>query len=186
MDELITKNFTIKAKQFAREAHEGLIFLTASGYKKPQFEHLQEVADLVWVSGGDDIEVASAWLHDVVEDTPVTVEDLRNKFCEEIASIVEGLTDGKDIEGLALLERKTKQAERVKGKSKSIRMIKIADQTSNVKAVTFDGPHGWSRERNREYVMGAKLVADNCRGLNQILDNAFDREYKKAADCFEI
>jgi guanosine-3',5'-bis(diphosphate) 3'-pyrophosphohydrolase len=176
----------LKAKQFARQAHETIFFPTTSGYKKPQFEHLQEVADLIWAAGGSDTEIAAAWLHDSVEDTSTTLEDLEKMFGNEIADIVSGLTDRNDITGMPTLDRKTIQAERIKTKNVSVRKIKIADQTSNIRTVTLDAPDGWSHEDNRNYVIGANLIADQCKGISQILDDAFDREYILAKEYFNI
>jgi (p)ppGpp synthase/HD superfamily hydrolase len=175
-----------KAKEFAREAHKDIFFYTASGYKRPQVEHLQEVADLVWAAGGNYEEITAAWMHDIVEDTSVTLENIKNLFGEEIADLVHGLTDGDDIKDLPLLERKTKQSERVKAKSISVRKIKIADQISNVRAVLLDPPQYWLPEKNRDYVIGAKLIVNQCRGISSVLDDLFDQEYAKAVIQFKL
>lgn len=169
------------AKEFAREKHSNIFFLTTSGYRKPQFEHLQEVADLVWASGGSDNEIAAAWLHDSIEDTDTVLETVDKIFGKEIADLVYGLTDAEDLKDLPTLERKTKQSERIKTKSESARKIKIADQISNIRTVVLDAPNGWADEKNRSYVIGAKLIVDQCKGINTILDNIFDQEYAKAA-----
>ena len=131
-------NIAIKAKIFARKAHAGLGIITTSGDQKPQFEHLQEVADLVWASGGSDVEIAAAWLHDSVEDTPTTLADIQELFGEEIKDIVSGLTDEAEIVHLSNSERKAKQAQRIKNENNSVKKIKIADQTSNVRLITLD------------------------------------------------
>jgi (p)ppGpp synthase/HD superfamily hydrolase len=179
-------NIISSAKRFAREAHKEIIITTVSGDKRPQVEHLQEVADLVWVSGGNDIEIAAAWLHDSVEDTAVTLEDIEKNFGKEITAIVYGLTDLDEIKNLPTNERKAKQAERVKDENESVKRIKIADQTSNIRFVTTDPKETWSFEGNRNYAIGAKQIADNCKGISPVLDELFDREYRKAAEHFKI
>ncbi len=170
----------------ARKVHEGMGFMTACSYDRPQTEHLQEVADLIWVSGGTEAEIAAAWLHDCVEDTSATFEDIREQFGVEVAELVHELTDSEEIRLLTTAERKQKQAERISRKSESAKKIKLADQTSNVRCVTADPKAGWTLEGRRNYALGAKRIADQCRGLNTILDEAFNREYDKAVQVLNL
>ncbi len=169
-----------RADQYARKAHEGMGFITACGYDRPQTEHLQEVADLVWASGGSEVEIAAAWLHDSVEDTSATLEDIRKEFGDEVAELVYELTDSEDIKHLPTAERKQKQAERICSESESARKVKLADQTSNIRCVTVDPKAEWTLEGRRNYAIGAKKIAGQCKGINPILDEAFDREYLRA------
>lgn len=173
-------NIIIRAKIFARKYHASMGIDTVSGDWKPQIEHLQEVADLVWASGGSDIEIAAAWLHDTVEDTQATIEDIKELFGHEIAEIVDSLTDLEEIVELPTRERKARQAERVKGEGVSAKRIKIADQISNTRLVTLDPKTTWTAEDNQDYAIGAKMIADNCRGISSTLDELFDREYERA------
>lgn len=176
----------MKAKHFALEAHKERKRLSIWGFERPQSHHLQEVADLVWCSGGTDVEIAAAWLHDVVEDTPNTIEDIRNMFGNEVADMVDGLTDKDDIKDLPLAKRKPIQAERVKTKSDSIKRIKICDQTSNMRGVRNDPKENWSVDIRKEYTKGTKMVGDQCKGVSSVLDNLFDAEYRKSAEFFGL
>ncbi len=180
------KSLIISARRFVREAHKAIIITTVSGDVRPQIEHLQEVADLVWASGGSDIEITSAWLHDSIEDTSTNLADIENNFCEEVAKIVHGLTDPEELKGLSNAERKLKQAKRVKNESVSVKRIKIADQISNIRFLTTDPEPTWSFDSNRDYIIGAKLIADECKGINPLLDRLFDSEYRKAVELFRI
>jgi guanosine-3',5'-bis(diphosphate) 3'-pyrophosphohydrolase len=99
------------AHHFAAHAHRNHVRNDSA--KTPYIHHLTEVADLVTQSGGSDQEIAAAWLHDTVEDTDTTIEDIRREFGDEIAHVVEGVTDLKEWLPLPLSERKAKQAERV-------------------------------------------------------------------------
>lgn len=179
-------NIIIKAKSFAKSAHAHIVLETASGDRRQHIEHLQEVADFVLVSGGSDIEIAAAWLHDSVEDTSTTLKDIEKSFGKEIAEIVSGLTDLDEIINLPTKDRKSKQAERVATESDSVKRIKIADQTSNLRLVTYDPKPTWPFEDNRDYAIGAKQIVDQCRGISPILDDFFDREYEKAQIFFKI
>jgi guanosine-3',5'-bis(diphosphate) 3'-pyrophosphohydrolase len=182
----MTPSPIITARHFAREVHKDITIKTISGDIRPQFEHLQEVADLVWASGGSETEIAATWLHDMVEDTPVTLKEIEEKFGKEVADIVDGLTDPVDFKNYKNAERKQMQADRIKDKSDSVKRIKVADQISNIRLVTTDPKLSWGREGNRDYVIGAKKIAEQCRGISSILDNLFDSEYKKSAEYFNI
>lgn len=172
-------NVIIRAKRFARDAHAGMYVDTISGDKKPQLEHLQEVADLVWASGGTDDEVAAAWLHDSVEDTSVTIHDIKEQFGEIISMIVEDLSDTDEIKDLPILERKRKQSEHITTKSNSAKIIKIADQTSNIRLMYLDPIVTWSVDDIRDYVIGAKMIVDGCKGVNPLLEELFEKEFLK-------
>jgi len=178
--------FLTEVKTFVRAKHESKVFEHHSGHVKPQIEHLQEVAVLVWVSGGCEIEIAAGWLHDTVEDTPVTLEEIAGLFGAEVAEIVHGLTDTKEMEELPLLARKRAQAHRVKAESPSVRRVKLCDQISNIKYIVTDPPAHWTHERNRDYCIGAKLIADECRGISPLLDQLFADQYAKAKEIFGL
>ncbi len=180
-------NIIYLAEEFARKAHlSDHVGKTINGIKRMRVVHLQEVADLVWASGGSDNEIAAAWLHDSVEDTSVTLDDIRKNFGEEIARIVEGLTDLEEFNDLPLQERKRKQAERVKSESLSVRRVKMADQTSNVRLVSTEPFLDWPAENNPTYIAGAKLIADACKGVSPILDDLFAKEYRKGAERYGL
>lgn len=175
-----------KAQEFARKAHGHISRTTISGVLCPQILHIQEVADLVWASGGTDTEIMAAWLHDSVEDTETTIDDIENFFGKEVAEIVTGLTDLHEIENLPLAERKAKQAERVRHESNSVKRVKLADQTSNVRYVSVDPPTTMDFEECKKYVIGAKLIADECTGISHLLDEMFDRVYKLGQKRYSI
>jgi guanosine-3',5'-bis(diphosphate) 3'-pyrophosphohydrolase len=182
----MTPNPSIIARRFAREVHSDMSIKTISSDIRPQFEHLQEVADLVWASGGSEVEVVATWLHDMVEDTPITLEQIEEKFGKEVAKIVDDLTDPIDFKNYKNAERKQMQADRIKDKNSSVKRIKLADQISNIRLVTTDPVLSWGREGNRDYVIGAKKIAEQCKGISPMLDEMFDREYKKSVEHFKI
>ena len=169
-----------RAAELARTVHAGMGFVSVNGHDRPAVQHLQEVADLVWISGGTETEIAAGWLHDSVEDTSVTVEDIARDFGAEVAHLVHELTDAEELKYLPTAERKQVQADRIRGESESARRIKLADQTSNVRRVTMDPKVDWTLEGRRNYAIGAYKIAQECKGLNAILDQAFDREYARA------
>ena len=182
----IPSSFLTSVRTFARKVHEPIVFGTSSGHKKPQIEHIQEVADLVWISGGTDAEIAAAWLHDSVEDTETKLEDISRLFGSDVAELVHGLTDLPEMTDLPTDQRKLAQSRRVRSKGPGVRRIKLADQISNVRYVVTDPPSNWTHENNRMYCAGAKLIADECKGISPLLDSLFEQEYRKAVAHFEL
>ena len=130
--ELITKAFN-----FARQAHKGV--RRHSG--EPYIMHPLAVARIVCAEIGlGSTSICAALLHDVVEDTDYTVEDIRNLFGEKIAMIVDGLTK---ISGGVFGMQASEQAENFKKllltMSEDIRviLIKIADRLHNMRTLEF-------------------------------------------------
>src|SRR5439155_6020471 len=101
---------------------------------EPYVNHLAEVAVLLAEAthGQDALLLAAGFLHDTIEDTPTTYEELETLFGPEVAALVAEVTDDKR---LPKMERKRLQIETAAGKSERARLIKIADKTSNVRAL---------------------------------------------------
>jgi (p)ppGpp synthase/HD superfamily hydrolase len=173
-----------RAQEFARNTHAHIEGVSVSGIKKPQIHHIQEVADLVWISGGTDNEIIAAWLHDSVEDTEVALDDIEKEFGAEVRNIVEGLTDHGHFKDLPLQERKALQAERLRNESESVKRVKIADQTSNIRGLAIDPINSMTSEECYHYIRGAKLLADEGKGVSELLDTLFDREYVMAIERY--
>ena len=169
------------AKEFATKAHSGQFSRNAA--KDPFIYHPRRVVELIEKSGGTTEEIAAAWLHDVVEDTDVTLEQIEKRFGEVIAEIVDGLTDPPHFAGNSTKIRKAWQAERVTNKSASVKRVKIADQTVNINMMGFDPPVDWSLEERRDYLEGARSIALNCVGVDEKLDRLFAETYRKVADA---
>jgi (p)ppGpp synthase/HD superfamily hydrolase len=142
--------------------------------KDPYMNHLAEVAAYVASSDAEpDAEViAAAYLHDTVEDTNVSHEDLVHSFGERVASFVAEVTDDKSLPKEV---RKRLQIEHASELSFYARLIKIADKTSNVRSVVHAPPEDWSRERLIDYVGWARAVVDRMRGTDLKMEEAFDR-----------
>lgn len=165
------------AKEFALKAHGGLFRKNKA--HEPYSVHIGEVARFVEESGGTEEEIAAAWLHDCVEDTKVTIEEIFERFGVKVGLIVEELTDPKWPANTSTIDRKKVQAARVKGESVSAKRIKLADQTSNIGSVATDPPIEWTLEKCRDYVEGARLIAIECQGISPWLDERFMEMYLK-------
>jgi (p)ppGpp synthase/HD superfamily hydrolase len=167
-----------EARAFAEKVHAGIY--RPNKRRLPYVTHLEEVADLVEKSGGTETEIAAAWLHDTVEDTPTTIEELLARFGDDVAEIVNGLTDLPDFSELLTLQRKLAQAERVRTKSSSVKRVKLGDGTSNVRAIVTDAPLTWNRQKILDYTVGCGVVAHACRDVSALLDRAFYEAYHRA------
>jgi len=139
---------------------------------EPYVNHLTEVADLVAQATGGDAElIMAAVLHDTIEDTEVTLEELRAAFGDRVADWVAEVTDDKSLPKDV---RKATQIEHAAHASMGAKIIKLADKTSNLRALAASPPAGWSMERRMEYVSWAGLVVDRCRHANAWLAAQFD------------
>lgn len=147
--------------------------------REPYVNHLIEVASLLAEAtrGADPLLVAGGYLHDTLEDTSATYEDLEIHFGPAVATLVAEVTDDKS---LPKAERKARQIATASSKSERARLIKIADKTSNVRALASSPPDDWEMRRIVEYVEWAEKVVDKCRGLNAALEQAFDAAVTQA------
>jgi guanosine-3',5'-bis(diphosphate) 3'-pyrophosphohydrolase len=127
--------------------------------------------------GADAELVAAGWLHDTIEDTETTRDELVETFGERVASLVVEVTDDMSLDKPV---RRQKQIEDAPHKSPGARLIKIADKISNVRARILPDPTGAEREDLIDYANWAEQVVAGCRGGNAVLDRAFDDTVKLA------
>jgi len=167
-----------RARVFALKAHEGIV--RPNKAQEPYSTHIKEVAELVEQSGGSQDEIAAAWLHDTIEDTKTTLDDIQREFGETVATIVDGLTDKPDLQGMPTFARKQLQAERVRTKNDSVKQVKIADQTSNVRSVAIDPPVTWDKQKCLDYVNGALVIVEECKTVSPFLYSEFVKAHKEA------
>lgn len=139
----------------------------------PYINHPVEVAELLTrVAGIDDLAtLMAAVLHDTVEDTDTSLEELEETFGPEIRDLVAHVTDDTT---LPKAQRKQLQKEHARGLPDRAKLIKIADKTCNVRDLGRSPPQGWTQERLIEYLGWAKAVVDECRGVSAELERYFD------------
>jgi GTP diphosphokinase / guanosine-3',5'-bis(diphosphate) 3'-diphosphatase len=152
--------------------------------EEPYINHLVEVAVLVAeaTDGTDTNLVIAALLHDAIEDSEVPKEMIAEIFGEDVASIVPEVTDDK---GIPKAERKLRQIETAATKSPRAKILKLADKTSNLRAIAASPPPDWSVKRRIEYVLWARDVAKGLRGVNQRLEDQFDEAVAAAERSFK-
>lgn len=142
-------------------------------HASPYINHPIAVAEVLSAVGGvdDAVTLAAGVLHDTIEDTETTAEELETRFGKEISTIVEEVTDDK---ALSAEERKQLQIDHAHRKSNRARLVKLADKICNVRDIIEHPPAGWSTERKRRYVAWAKAVIDQTRGTNAAMEGYFD------------
>ena len=152
--------------------------------QEPYINHPAEVARLVAeATGGRPLAVLlAALLHDTVEDTQTTLDELEREFGSDVAALVAEVTDDKR---LPKADRKRLQIEHAGTRSRGAKLIKIADKTSNLRSLVDSPPTDWDLQRRREYFEWAKRVVDGCRGVNRKLERAFDDAYREGVAALE-
>jgi len=142
----------------------------------PYINHPIALADVLVNEGGvSDVDVlCAALLHDTVEDTATTPEELVDTFGARVARIVAEVTDDK---ALNKADRKRLQVENAARLSPEAKLVKLADKICNLRDVAERPPAGWDLARRREYFDWAKRVVDGLRGSHPRLEAAFDVAY---------
>jgi (p)ppGpp synthase/HD superfamily hydrolase len=169
----------LAALTFAADRHRDHRRKGAEG--SPYVNHLIEVADILARHGGvrDPVTLQAGVLHDTLEDTLTTPQELESLFGPEVRHVVEEVTDDKR---LSTEERKRLQIERAPGLSHRAHLIKIADKISNVVSVARLPPYDWPRERRRNYLEWANRVVAGCRGCNAALESRFDEVLRESRE----
>jgi len=144
------------------------------GDAEPYINHPLEVVNLLANIGNvTDYEILmAAVLHDTVEDTETSPEELTELFGENVTRMVLEVTDDKS---LPKERRKELQIEHAPHLSFGAKQIKLGDKISNVTDVLNNPPADWSDERKDEYIVWAANVVDALRGVNKELEEHFDR-----------
>ena len=147
----------------------------------PYINHPIALADVLVHEGGiTDIEVlCAAILHDTVEDTETTFDELAARFGHQIAGMVREVTDDK---AYPKERRKAMQIEHAPHLSHGARLVKLADKICNLRDVADDPPAHWPRERRLEYFEWAKRVIDGLRGASPTLEALFDDVYTRGVE----
>jgi guanosine-3',5'-bis(diphosphate) 3'-pyrophosphohydrolase len=112
----------------------------------------------------------AAILHDTIEDTETTPEELEERFGAEVRALVLEVTDDKR---LSKAERKRLQIEHAPSISAKAKLLKLGDKIANVRDVTTTPPAGWSAARRREYLDWTEQVVGGCRGSNAALESQY-------------
>lgn len=118
-----------QAKRYAEQMHQGQVRKLTG---KPYFSHVENVASILLKAGFSEELIAAGYLHDIVEDTPVTLEEIESIFGAEIARLVASNTEDKS---LSWEERKRHTIDSAAAASLQEKCLLAADKLDNIKSI---------------------------------------------------
>jgi GTP diphosphokinase / guanosine-3',5'-bis(diphosphate) 3'-diphosphatase len=153
----------LRAMELAAERHSAQRRKGPGG--APYVNHVIEVASVLATIGGvsDPDVLMAAVLHDVIEDTETSAEEVERRFGPRVRELVCQLSDDKS---LPKAERKRLVLEHLVRASDAVKLIKLADLCSNVRSP----PTEWPAPRIREYLEWSRQAAERCAGVSRSLD----------------
>jgi guanosine-3',5'-bis(diphosphate) 3'-pyrophosphohydrolase len=169
----------IKALSFAAKKHRGQKRRNKQSY--PYINHPIEVVRLLTEVGGiyDADIICGAFLHDTVEDTDATAEEIEKEFGTAVKDYVIELTDDMSLPSKV---RKQKQVDAAPHKSNGAKLIKLCDKISNITDIIYDPPVFWSHHRRLEYLDWSEQVVKGMLGTNANLEKLFFETLRKGRD----
>jgi GTP diphosphokinase / guanosine-3',5'-bis(diphosphate) 3'-diphosphatase len=162
---LLFKALTFSAEKHTKQRRKDI-------EESPYINHPIALANILaqrWVI--DENVLCAAILHDTLEDTETTANELRKHFGEKITSIVLEVSDDKSLDKEV---RKQMQIEHAASISHEAKLVKLADKIANITDIINTPPAKWTKERKQDYFAWAKAVVNNLRGVHQGLEKDFD------------
>ena len=170
-----------KAICFAVKAHSGSV---RKGTETPYIVHPMEVVAIVATMTDDPAVLSGAALHDVVEDTKYTVEDIRDEFGEDVARLVASESEDKreDLPAEATWRvRKQETLDHLEHAPVEVKMITLGDKLSNIRAIYRDymtlGDKVWERFNQKDKNEHAWYYRGVAERLGELSDSFAYREY---------
>lgn len=172
----------LDALQFSSEKHRGQ---KRKDGDTAYINHPIAVAHILKHIGGvvDPVVLCSAILHDTLEDTQTTKDELTERFGDEIADVVWEVSDDLNIKADKNrdTERKQLEIDHAPTLSHKAKLVKVADKIANLRDLLSNPPADWPIERKLGYFDWAKQVIDGMRGTNSRLEAEFDGLYSLRA-----
>jgi guanosine-3',5'-bis(diphosphate) 3'-pyrophosphohydrolase len=164
----------LKAIAFAAEKHRHQ--RRKDPEASPYINHPIDLANVLVQEGRvrDTTVLIAAILHDTLEDTQTTPDELAAAFGGEIRDIVMEVTDNKQLKKRKRKELQVKHGPHLTRKA---RLVKLADKICNLRDVAVNPPARWPLKRQIEYFDWAKSVIDGMRGTHARLEALFDEVY---------
>jgi GTP diphosphokinase / guanosine-3',5'-bis(diphosphate) 3'-diphosphatase len=143
----------------------------------PYINHPIALANVLANEAGveDECVLIAAILHDTIEDTDTTVEELLLAFGKDVTDVVMEVTDDKS---LPKADRKRLQVEHAPHLSGRAKLVKLADKICNLRDIANSPPADWSLARKREYFDWAKAVVDGMGRVHPGMEGIFAEAYK--------
>lgn len=167
----VSVGLILRAMRFSAEKHRDQ--RRKDSNSSPYINHPIQVAETLWTVGEvrDITLLVAAILHDTIEDTSTTPDEIQTEFGEDILALVLEVTDDKSLPKQV---RKQLQVETAAHKTFNARLLKLADKVCNVYDILTSPPADWSLERQQEYLLWTEKVVAGLRGINSKLENRYD------------
>lgn len=145
----------------------------------PYINHPIEVAAVLSVEAGhqDEALLVAAILHDTVEDTSTSFEEIEQHFGAEVSSLVKEMTDDTS---LPKQRRKELQIEHAPTLTDGAKRLKLADKIANVRDMGATPPEEWPHQRRIDYLDWTEAVIAGVRGVDETLEQIYDEALAQA------
>jgi len=182
---MLTPPFDLFIRALEFSAHKHRAQKRRDAEQTPYINHPIQVANILWQTGQvqDENVLSAALLHDTLEDTETTSEELETAFGQTILALVQEVSDDKS---LPKAERKRLQIVHAATISSQAKLIKLADKIANIQDIGQAPPTGWSLERRLEYLDWSEKVIQALRGVNSALEAHFDEAVKIVRDQLTV
>ena len=169
----------VQALAFASEKHRHQ--RRKDAHASPYINHPIALADVLVNEAGviDSDVLCAAILHDTIEDTETTAEELRARFGPRITAIVLEVTDDTSLSSQV---RKQRQIEYAPRASREAKLVKLADKICNLRDILASPPANWGVQRKRAYFDWAQQVIAGVRGVHPGLESIFDALVARSAE----
>lgn len=166
----------VRAAYFAGEKHR--MQRRGDAEKTPYINHPLELAAILTEEAGvvDPLILCAALLHDTIEDTETSPEELKQYFGERVSSLVLEVTNDMT---LSSSERRIYEANVISGLSHGAKLIKLADKLANIRDVSTMPPIGWTQEKKRQYFDFALKIAEKAQDASPELFQIFVKDYEQ-------
>lgn len=156
------KDLITDAREFAAAAH-ARVGQHRKYTNQPYIVHPAEVAKILTDHGCSPCQIAAGWLHDTVEDTGVTITEIKDRFGAVIACLVYYCTDiSEPSDGIRKIRKEIDRCHAASGPTEA-HDIKLADMVSNLKSIVMYDP-----EFGRIYVAEKQLMFDAIKGRHSL------------------
>lgn len=180
MKQHIDTSLLDRAITFAVKAHQGM---ERKGKGFPYIVHPMEAVCIVATMTNDQELLAAAALHDVIEDTDTTADDLKKEFGERVAMLVEAESDDKTGGSKAETwhQRKQDTLDRLRNADLDIKIVALGDKLSNMRAIAHDyavlGNELWNRFTVKDPAEHAWRYHALAEALNDLSDTDAYKEF---------
>ena len=165
----------LKALNFAREKHEGQF--RKDEFQRPYIVHPVGVYGLLFNAGIENEDVlCAALLHDTIEDTNTTFDELAIEFNIEVAGLVGEVTNNPAI---SKAKQKLMQLEDAPYMTNGARLVRFADKINNLNDIAEFPPVGWDKAKKDRYVEFCKELIPLLNIDNEYLNKKFKEAIKK-------